>query len=169
MITDAIFSDDGLYRHRLDFEVADSGLVVLLCGCNPSVAGRIIAGGVRGTDHTVEKWHGFGRRNDWRRGIVVNGLDRISTQVRELSARDAVSDANSSYVDAAIAEADILLPCWGNLTKVPLPLRVHFGNVLAKMYASGKPVKTFGLTKGGDPKHPLMLGYDTPIIDWRQP
>jgi len=31
---------------------------------------------------------------------------------------------------------------------------------------SGKPVKVFGLTAGGDPKHPLMLPYDTPLVDW---
>ena len=33
--------------------------------------------------------------------------------------------------------------------------------------ASGKPLLCFGLTKSRDPKHPLMLGYDTPLIEWR--
>jgi hypothetical protein len=31
--------------------------------------------------------------------------------------------------------------------------------------SSGKLVKCFGRTKAGDPKHPLMLGYDTPLVD----
>jgi hypothetical protein len=36
-----------------------------------------------------------------------------------------------------------------------------------QIFASGKPVKIFGLTKGGDPLHPLFLGYETPLVPWR--
>jgi hypothetical protein len=27
-------------------------------------------------------------------------------------------------------------------------------------------VRHFGLTTSGDPKHPLMLGYNTPLVNW---
>jgi hypothetical protein len=37
----------------------------------------------------------------------------------------------------------------------------------AALLNSGKPVKVFGLTASGDPKHPLMLGYDTQLVEWR--
>jgi hypothetical protein len=26
-----------------------------------------------------------------------------------------------------------------------------------------------GLTKSGDPKHPQMLGYNTPLTEWSRP
>ena len=65
-----------------------------------------------------------------------------------------------------IAEADILVPCWGDRNKVPPHLRHHFDALKRLIFASGKPVKIFGLTAGGDPKHPLMLGYDTQLVDW---
>lgn len=42
-------------------------------------------------------------------------------------------------------------------------MRDDFDTVLFMLLASGKPVMHFGLTKAGDPKHPLMLGYDTPL------
>ncbi len=29
-----------------------------------------------------------------------------------------------------------------------------------------KPIMTFGLTNSGDPKHPLTLGYDTPLVPY---
>lgn len=170
MITDAIFSACGNYRHRLDFKVQETGCVALLCGVNPSVAGKLLPDGSRVTDHTVAKWHGFGERNEWARGIVVNALDRIATQVRVLAALGdaAVSADNLDYVDAAIAQADILVPCWGDRAKLPKQLRFHLDRMLARMRASGKPIKTFGFTKGGDPKHPLMLGYETPIVNWEK-
>jgi hypothetical protein len=34
------------------------------------------------------------------------------------------------------------------------------------LLASGKPVLHFGTTKSGDPLHPQMLGYATPLIPW---
>jgi hypothetical protein len=45
-------------------------------------------------------------------------------------------------------------------------MRNDFDTVLAMLQTSGKPVKHFGLTQSGDPKHPLMLGYDTKLIEW---
>lgn len=60
----------------------------------------------------------------------------------------------------------ILVPCWGDRGKVPPHLRHHFDALKRLIFASTKPVKIFGLTAGGDPKHPLMLGYDTQLVDW---
>ncbi len=58
------------------------------------------------------------------------------------------------------------MPCWGNRSKLPPGKRGCPAVLLHVLLKSGKPVQTFGLTASGDPKHPLMLGYDTPLIDW---
>jgi hypothetical protein len=163
----AVFSECGLYRWRLDFDIAATGKVALLCGVNPSKAGKKLPDGSVQTDQTVTKWKGFGSRNDWCRGIAVNPFGFIATDVRGLSwVDDPFGRDNEKHIDAAIAEADELVPCWGNRSKVPKPLRFHFERMLDRFKASGKPIKIFGLTKSGDPMHPLMLGYSTPLTEW---
>ncbi len=81
---------------------------------------------------------------------------------------DPVGPENARYLREIIEEADILIPCWGNRSKVPNQLRHHFDDLLDLIFDSRKPVKVFGLTKSGDPLHPLMLGYDTPLLRWSE-
>lgn len=161
----AIFSPDGLYRHRLDRTVQASGLVFLFAGVNPSRAGADV------DDQTSKKWFGFTLRNDGRKYIAINPFDLIATDVEELSRHPApVSTFNAGHILQAIAEADILVPCWGNRHKIRNnALHSHLDALRDLFFASGKPVKTFGFTKSGDPKHPQMLGYDTQLIDWMNP
>jgi hypothetical protein len=49
----AVFSECGLFRHRLDREVQATGLVILYSGINGSTAG------VSEEDQTSMKWRGF--------------------------------------------------------------------------------------------------------------
>ena len=164
----AIFSECGIYRLRLDIEeILPVGKIALLCGVNPSKAGAVLPDGNVQSDQTVIKWCGFGQRNEWARGIAVNPFGAIDPDVRRLARMaDPVGPGNAEHIDRAIAEADIMVPCWGNRTKVPKPLRFHFDHMLNRMKLSGKPIKIFGLTQSGDPMHPLMLGYDTQLQDW---
>jgi len=160
----AVLSPCGLFRYRLDRDVQASGLVIVYCGVNGSTA----TGDEE--DQTTMKWRGFTLRNGGSRYIAINPFGFRATDVRQLaSAADPVGPLNDFYVDQALAEADLIVPCWGNRSKVPERLRHHFNAMLRRMQATGKPMKTFGLTKSGDPKHPLMLSYDTPLIDWAQP
>ncbi|WP_434663549.1 DUF1643 domain-containing protein [Paraburkholderia sp. A3BS-1L] len=162
----AIISQCGQYRYRLDREVprdrpVNGSLVFAYFGVNPSTANASI------DDATVRKWRGFGKRWGATRFIVGNAFAYRATDVRALSTVQAVGPENDRYLAEIIAEADILVPCWGDRGKVPAHLRNRFDAVLAALSASGKPVVTFGLTKGGDPKHPLMLSYETQLIPWR--
>ncbi|WP_032901384.1 DUF1643 domain-containing protein [Mesorhizobium ciceri] len=157
----AVFSECGLFRHRLDREVQATGLVFLYSGINGSTAG------VSDEDQTSMKWRGFTLRNNGRKYIAVNPFGKTATDVRELAkVADPVGPDNARHVAEAISEADILVPCWGSRDKIPPRLRHHLDAMRDLFFASGKPVKVFGFTKSGDPKHPLMLGYDTPLVDW---
>lgn len=160
----AIISPCELFRYRLDRLVQELGLVAAFFGVNGSTAGPIEE------DQTTKKWRGFSLRNGFRRYIAANPFAFRARDVRRLATvPDPVGPENARYLAEIIAEADVLVPCWGNRNKVPRPLRHHFDALKAQIFAAGKPVRIFGLTAGGDPKHPLMLGYETPLVEWKPP
>lgn len=162
----AVISDCQRYRYRLDRRVADEGSVYAFFGVNPSTADASL------DDATVRKWRGFVSRWGGSRFIVGNVFAFRATDVRELArCADPVGRENLAYLMMICAEADILVPCWGNESKVPKTLRHQFKITLDALSGLGKPVKSFGRSKAGDPLHPLMLGYATPLaaLQERQP
>lgn len=157
----AIISDCGRYRWRLERELAEHGNVIAFFGVNPSTAGPEIE------DQTTMKWRGFALANGARRYIAGNPFALRATDVKELAkASDPVGSENARHLREIIADADVLVPCWGSRTKLPPILRHHLDALARLLWDSGKPVKNFGLTKSGDPMHPLMLGYKTPLCEW---
>jgi hypothetical protein len=154
----AIISDCGLYRYRLDRRVADAGPVYAFFGVNPSTADAAL------DDATVRKWRGFVTRWGGSRFIVGNVFAFRATDVKALAtAATPIGPLNDRHLHDICEEADILVPCWGDRGKLPPRLRVHLDYCLAYVQAMGKPVMAFGRSKGGDPLHPLMLGYDTAL------
>ncbi len=157
----AVFSADRKHRYRLDRDVQPSGVVAAYFGVNGSTAGE------DEEDQTTLKWRGFSMRNGFARYIAANPFAYCATDVSELArAADPVGPDNARHLAEVILEADVLVPCWGNRGKLPQHLRHHLDDLADLLFASGKPVRIFGLTASGDPKHPLMLGYDTPLRSW---
>lgn len=157
----AVLSPCGLYRHRLDRDVQMDGIVVALCGVNPSTADATI------NDATIRKDMGFARVNGWRRIIKFNVFGFRATDVTALAkAADPYGPENDRHVHEIIAEADLIVPCWGSRNKLPKHLRPAMDRMRDLLLTAGKPVLVFGLAKSGDPLHPLMLGYDTKLVPW---
>lgn len=160
----AIISPCGLYRYRLEREVQAEGKVFAFFGINPSTADATL------DDATVRKWRGFTLRNGGRRFIVGNVFSYRATDVKELGRLvDTVQlrgDDHHRYIHEIIAGADVLVPCWGGLAKLPKSLRAYPASLLGLLLKSGKPILHFGVTECGQPKHPLMLGYDTQLLPW---
>lgn len=155
----AVISPCGKYRYRLERKLADAGPVYAFFGINPSTADACI------DDATVRKWTGFCRRWGASRFIVGNAFAYRSTDVTTLAAVDDPFGPDiGDHITDILNEADILVPCWGNVSKVPLRLQGAFDILMDALTSSGKPVRCFGFTKAGDPKHPLMLGYGTPLV-----
>lgn len=155
----AVFSQCGRYRHRLDRDVQLFGVVAVLIGVNPSTAGA------QQNDHTIAKEVGFAKVHGWSRIIKVNVFDWIATDVGDLAqVPHPASPENSRFVSAAAAEGDLLVPCWGGRAKVPRALHAHIDATLELLRAQHKPMFCFGLTAGGDPRHPLMLSYETALV-----
>lgn len=159
----AVISPCGRYRYRLERDVMPyRGHVVAFFGVNPSTADALAE------DATTRKWAGFCRKNGWRRYIAGNPFAFRATNVKELAGMsDPMGPDNFRHIMQIIADADILVPCWGSRNKIPKELHHHLLRLKRVILDSGKPVRIFGLTKSGDPMHPLMLGYDTPLVEWR--
>lgn len=155
----AVLSPCGTYRYQLARDVGMDGPVFAFFGVNPSTADATL------DDATVRKWTGFVKRWGGSRFIVGNVFAYRATDVRELASAFLPGGLDNAEQLAQIAaDADILVPCWGNRAKVSPGLRYHFDNTMRTLRKVGKPIKTFGLTASGDPKHPLMLGYDTALV-----
>jgi hypothetical protein len=161
-MSSAVLTPCGTFRYRLDREVQASGEVFAYFGVNPSTADATL------DDQTVRKWRGFTQRNGGRRFIVGNVFSLRTTDVGELSRAPAVRGPDHlRNIQEIVAEADILVPCWGSRSKVPRALWPQFDEMLALLRASGKPMMHLGLTRSGDPRHPLTLAYATPLVNWR--
>jgi hypothetical protein len=160
----ATFSQDGRYRTLLTREVVRNHtgtcMRIGFIGVNPSQAG------IDNDDHTTTKLKEFARRANACGYLLGNAYSRIATDVRQLKNdhEDGI-DINGPDNDQAIAHiitsADILVPMWGSRHKLAKPLRSRLDDVADLLFDSGKPVYVFGLTKHGDPMHPLMLSYAT--------
>ncbi|QNK65751.1 DUF1643 domain-containing protein [Variovorax sp. PAMC26660] len=160
----AIISPCGKYRYRLERTVGMDGPVYAFFGVNPSTADATV------DDQTVKKWIGFTKLWGGSRFLVGNVFAYRSKDVKALAdVQDPFGEDIGDHTTDIINDADILVPCWGNTEKVPPKLRFAFDVLLDALLSSGKPVRHFGLTKGGDPGHPQMLAYRTPLMPFDTP
>lgn len=160
----AIISECGHYRYRLERNSEGGGSTAVIM-VNPSTADAEL------DDATIRKLKGFGRRNRWGRIIVGNLFAYRATDVRELGrVTDPIGPMNDEHLRQIMRDADIAVFAWGPVSKQPKYERGRWAQIRAiadetgiGMYSIGDPAKC------GHPKHPLMLAYDTPIIEWRAP
>lgn len=166
---DPFISDCKRYRYRLERKVLNGDPAlhhpikrVAFFGINPSTATAFV------DDHTIRKLKGFAFHNGHFDILVVgNAFAARATNVKDLAIFDgAVGPKNDSYLRAIMSECDLLVPCWGNRSKVPGHLQYRFGDMRRLLRESKKPVKVFGLTQTDDPMHPLMLPYSTKLQEW---
>lgn len=169
-VVTAVFSDCGRYRYRLDRDVPSlhgwGGRVVFVC-LNPSIAGRVVAGKEVG-DPSATRMEGFARSWGYESFTIVNLFARVSTDPRNLIDLDrveAVGPANDLHIEQAARWAALVVAAWGS--SYPKALGDRPAEVL-DMLRSHREVHHLGLTKSGDPKHPLYLRGDTKPTLWRE-
>jgi hypothetical protein len=168
----AVFSKDRMYRHRLDRWWADQPRA-LICMANPSKAG---ADENDPTVHSiirlVRSWYGCGGFT------VVNYEPVIATDPNAMRTWQAgmaridpeglarVRAENLLLINRLSADAWIRIVAWGDI--VPWPSK-HSMDVLQAMSMNWtQDLYSLGLTKGGNPKHPLARGKSR-IPDGQQP
>jgi len=121
-------------------------------------------------DATIRKVIGFSNRLGAGWAIVGNKFAFRATDVRDLkAARDPIGPDNDAHLAEIIACAPTVIAAWGPLAKLPKPLRRRWIKVAGLCRQIGRPLMCLGVANDGQPRHPLMLSYDTPITEWRVP
>ena len=115
-------------------------------------------------DPTIRRCIGFAKREGFGRLEVVNLYAFRSTSPSTLfAAPDPIGPGNITEIREALGRADMVIVAWGNnVNSGADPGRV--GDVVALIERSGRPVRCFGLTKQGQPKHPLYLRSDAGLM-----
>jgi hypothetical protein len=160
LVRDATFSEDRVYRYQL---VRSTGYpnqaLVNFVGLNPSTADESY------DDPTVRRLIGFARRHAFGFLILTNLYAFRVTDPRALKlAADPIGPENLRYLAAATRNAQRIVPCWGahgapgSRGREVLELLRRLGNIWV-----------FGLTKGGEPLHPLYLAYENELRPLERP
>ena len=140
------------------------GPIVAVIMVNPSTADACA------DDATIRRVIGFGKRLGWSRVIVGNVFAYRATDVCALSrTSDPVGPDNAAHLLAILSEADVVIVAWGSLAKLPSDLRDEWRNVCALADNIGKSLMCLDHTKSGQPRHPLMLSYESRPVAWQMP
>jgi hypothetical protein len=160
----AIFDADRKHRYRLEREVQPEGIVASIIMVNGSDAGETE------NDHTVTKLVGFGKALGWRRFIVGNLFARVGKDIKVLREHgNPVGPHNDVHLAEIIAAGDVLVVGWGALAKLPETLRKRWIDIVRMADGFDKKLYCLGVNDDGHPKHPLMIGYDAPLVEWQAP
>jgi len=161
VIADAEFSVCGRYRHWLSRQWGKpEDPYVLWIGMNPSTADMFV------DDPTIRKEIRWTRSWGFSSYCKVNVMDYRATDPKRLLERGTVpvSDDNFLTIRQCAASAARVVCAWGAL---PKPL-CNFAKAVELMLGD-KTLWCMGVTKGGQPRHPLYLKNATPPIVWRRP
>ncbi|MEP7214721.1 MAG: DUF1643 domain-containing protein [Anaerolineaceae bacterium] len=145
----ACFDPSGAYRYRLwrEWDPALPGVTFVML--NPSSADA------EHDDPTIRRCMSFARSWGFGRLDVVNLCAYRAASPRALlAAEDPFGPENGLHLRAAGADADLVVAGWGNqgrvFTRPPFARAVHH----------------LGLTKLGQPRHPLYVRGETRPIAW---
>ena len=151
----AYISECDRYRYVLTREFGGESTCLFIM-LNPSTADA------NHDDPTVRRCIGFAKREGFGRLEVVNLYAFRSTSPSTLfTAPDPVGADNNCEIRAALVRADMVIAAWGNNANGDAG---QVGEVMTLIERSGRPVKCFGLTGRGQPRHPLYLRSDAVLV-----
>jgi len=162
----AILSPCGLYRYRLERSLGGllAGPTVAWIMVNPSTADA------ETDDATIRKVIGFSKRMGAGHVVVGNLFAFRATDIRALrTAADPVGPDGRDHVRVIMRGAATVIVAWGPCAKLPAQLRGRWAEVAKDAKDRGIPLMCLGTAQDGHPLHPLMLGYDRPLVPWSPP
>ena len=164
----AVFSADRIYRYLLA-RAWDPSLPTLAVGMlNPSKAGAYDEHGKEQSDPTARKVGGFARRLGFGSFVVCNLGAFIATDPKDFArAEDPIGPHNATAMHYAFTVPSVTtcVAAWGGSLPRRLNDIVSANKTMMRRYGAAW---CWGTTKDGEPRHPLMLSYDTPLEAWRR-
>lgn len=151
----AVFSPCERYRYRLErrFQPDPRGRVrrMTFVGLNPS------SGSAFRNSPTLKRMIRFTLRWGYDRLILVNLYALRSPSPRALrSVDDPVGPENDRWLAEALLDADLVVACWGESAE---PERV--ASVMSLVECEWW---CLGLTRGGEPRHPLYVPASSQLV-----
>lgn len=163
----AVLSSCGTYRYRLERDISGgllAGRAVAFVMVNPSTADA------ETDDATIRKVKGFAARMGAGRVIVGNLFAFRATDINALkTAPDPVGPENDEHLKRILAEAGTCVVAWGALSKLPPHLRQRWIRLANMAAFLGVRLQCLGTAKDGHPLHPCMIGYERPVLAWKEP
>ncbi len=156
----AVYSDCERYRYSLTRIWDATGERVLFVMLNPSTATEVQ------NDPTVERCERRARALGFGAFQVTNIFAWRDTDPKLMrAAADPVGPENDAAILMGCNWADQVVCAWG-------AHGAHMDRgqaVEVLLRGTGKPLYHLGLTKAGQPKHPLYIGYDRQPEPWPAP
>jgi len=157
MRREAVISPCGCYRYRLTRQWAD-GAVVCFVMLNPSTADGDV------DDPTIRRCIAFAKSWGFAGIEVVNLYAWRATDPKELDEIDhAISPDNDRWIEETARSCALVVAAWGACRGEHW---IEADRVSGDLQSFGVPVKCLGLTKGGQPRHPLYVRGDAKLIDY---
>lgn len=154
----AVISECGQYRYMLSRAWKGGHGILAWCMLNPSRADA------NRDDNTVTKITEFSRRWGYSGLVVVNLFAVRATDPKNMKSHAApVGPENDGWLRTIAGTAERFVCAWGNHGS-------HQGRdkAVADLVRSVRPdVHRMPLTGAGQPGHPLMLPYSTPMAEWK--
>jgi len=155
---DAVFSEDRVYRFSWTCEWG-RGPHLCVVMCNPSMANE------KYPDPTITRVLGFARDHQFEGIEVVNLYALVSTNPDGLFTHEhPVGKGNTSAIEQAARKHKTILCAWG-----AHPLIRERARFVVDLLRKIKGVKLYhlGITKDGQPRHPLYVPASTPLTEWQ--
>lgn len=152
----AVISPCGIYRYRLDREIA-AGLLapptggrVLWVMLNPSTADA------SNDDPTMRRVIDFSRKFGFTGLTVVNLFALRATKPTALLEHDdPIGPECDHHIELALLQSAAVICAWGS--SVPKTYASRPSTVLSMIRASGTEPSALGTTEAGYPRHPLYM------------
>ena len=154
----ATFSDCGQYRYHLWRQWNEEAFVMAFIMLNPSTADA------NEDDPTIRRCIGFAKREGAGSISVRNVFSLRATDPKELAKHaDPVGPNNYYWLTGRVVPLSKIVVAWGAMIKNP---RLRDGYLIARA-AVRCAAYCLGTTKSGDPRHPLYLPANAPLISWK--
>jgi hypothetical protein len=150
MVSGAEFSPCRTYRYSL-WRIWDENLCkVMFIGLNPSTATETE------NDPTVRRCINFAKEWGFGGMFMMNAYAFRATLPKDMkAAEDPVGPGNNKALCYRASQAGIIVACWGTHCSIKRAKEVF--------HVVNQPIHHLGLTKSGNPKHPLYLRSDTKL------
>lgn len=151
----AIISECGRYRYRLDRVWAPGPLCTFVM-LNPSTADA------QEDDPTIRRCMGFAKREACGGLVVVNLFAFRATNPETLrTVLDPVGRENDYHIALALLETDgPVVGAWGS--------NAPDWRVRDVGYLFLQSLLCLGVTRNGNPRHPLYIRGDEPLVPWKK-